>query len=1059
MPPPPAAVYTEDSLVEQPAIALFAALGWKTVNAMHETLGEGGTLGRDNQSEVILWRRLRDALVRLNPRLPPSAIEQAGIEITRSRAALHFVRANQQIHQLIREGVRVDVRQEDGSTQPELVRVIDWDDPEQNDFLLVSQLWVHSDLYKRRADLVGFVNGIPLVFIELKASHKTLRHAYDDNLRDYRSTIPQLFVSNGIIILSNGSEAKIGTVSSSWEHFSEWKKISSEGEAGKISLETMIRGTCEKARLLDLVENFTVFSELPGGMVKLVAKNHQYLGVNKVLARLTETRMAPAPERGRLGVFWHTQGSGKTMAMLFFSQKVLRKLEGNWTFVIVTDRADLDDQAYGEFSNTGVLTEKHVQASSAEHLRTLLSEEHRYVFTLIHKFRTERGGVYPMVSDRSDVIVITDEAHRTQYDVLALNMRNALPNASFLGFTGTPLIVGEERTKQVFGDYVSVYNFAASIRDGATVPLYFENRIPQLQLVNPSFEDDLMGVIEEADLDDAEEAKLARVLGKQYELITRDDRLDTVGKDIVDHFLGRGFPGKAMVIAIDKATAVRTYDKVRDHWRARLAADEARLSELDAASHEAILLREEIDYMRSMDMAVVISQSQNEIAEMGERGLDITPHRKRMVSEDLEGRFKDPQDPLRIAFVCAMWTTGFDVPSCSTIYLDKPMRNHTLMQTITRANRVFPEKNNGLIVAYVDVFRDLQKALAIYAVDGGFGQGALPVEEKDELVAALRQAVDEAKIYCTSRGVDVDALIAASGFDVIAAADDACELLIASDDEKMAFLNHARLVDKLFKAVLPDAVANEFGQLRAALRFLAAKVEALTAVVDVSSTVAQVQQLLDESVAAKAYVITDPEKVESVIDLNKVDWRALEKAFKQGRRRTVAERLRSILVARVAAMARLNPTRGDLAEMFQRLIDDYNAGSVNVATFFQQLIDFSKTLDGEDQRAISEGLTDEQLAVFDLIMRPAPELSAAEVAQVKLVAEDLLAVLKQEKLVIDWRKEQQSRAAVRLTVEMKLDELPEKFTRKLYAQKCDAVYQHVFDSYWDDGRSVYDRAA
>ncbi len=378
--------------------------------------------------------------------MPAEAVEQAVTEITKPRTAMHYARANQEIHALLRDRVEVSVRQPDGTTLPERLTVIDWENPENNDFLLVSQLWVHSDLYHRRADLVGFVNGIPLVFIELKASHRNLKHAYDDNLRDYRDTIPHLFIPNGFLILSNGAETKVGTITSGWEFFSEWKKINSEGEEGSVSLETVIRGMCTKERLLDLIENFVAFQDLPGGFVKLLARNHQYLGVNNALARMQELRHAPPEERGKLGVFWHTQGSGKTMSMLFFSQKVLRKMPGNWSFVIVTDRDDLDEQAYKEFLGRAWSPRSTCGRPSSAHLRQLLAEDHRYVFTLIHKFRTEKGETHPVISERDDVIVITDEAHRTQYDTLALNMRNALPNAGFLGFTGTPLIAGEERT-------------------------------------------------------------------------------------------------------------------------------------------------------------------------------------------------------------------------------------------------------------------------------------------------------------------------------------------------------------------------------------------------------------------------------------------------------------------------------------------------------------------------------------------------------------------------------------------------------------------------------------
>jgi type I restriction enzyme R subunit len=341
-----------------------------------------------------------------------------------------------------------------------------------------------------------------------------------------------------------------------WEHFAEWKKINDEGEEGRVSLETMIRGVCNPERFLDIVENFTLFSEAKGETAKLVAKNHQFLGVNKAISAAQQIKA----NQGKLGVFWHTQGSGKSYSMVFFSQKVLRTLPGNWTFVIVTDREDLDGQIYRNFASTGAVIEDEssVRAQSAEHLKQLLNvEDHRYVFTLIQKFRTEEGEEYPKLSDRDDIVVITDEAHRSQYDVFALNMRNALPNAAFIGFTGTPLIAGEERTKEVFGDYISIYNFKQSIDDGNTVPLYYENRIPELQLTNDTLTDDIAAIVDDAELDEDQQAKLEREFAREYHLITREERLDRIAEDIVAHYTGRGVLAKAMVISIDKATAVR----------------------------------------------------------------------------------------------------------------------------------------------------------------------------------------------------------------------------------------------------------------------------------------------------------------------------------------------------------------------------------------------------------------------------------------------------------------------------------------------------------------------
>ncbi|MDP8929241.1 MAG: HsdR family type I site-specific deoxyribonuclease, partial [Actinomycetota bacterium] len=461
---------------------LLRDLGWEAASGFHEVLGPAGTLGRDSQAEVVLGHRLRLALRGINPGLPDEAFDSAVEILTENRSAMDRVRANREVYRLLRDGVKVDTVI-DGRPETVTVRFVQWDDVEVNDWLAVSELWVTGEMYRRRADIVLFVNGIPLVFLELKVAHRNMRHAYDDNLRDYRDTIGQVFWFNAFVILSNGSDTKVGSTYAPWDHFAEWKKINSEGEVGVVSLETALRGTCDRHRLLDLVENFITFTERPGGLVKAVAKNHQYLGVNNSIEALHAAR---AERSSQLGVFWHTQGSGKSLSNLWFTQKVLRKLAGNWTFVEVTDRKELDNQLYEDFADAGILTAgENVHAETSEHLRELLGQDHRYVFTLIHKFRPpEAGQSMPVLSERDDIIVITDEAHRSQYDQLAWNMRQALPNASFLGFTGTPLIAGEEElTRQVFGDYVSVYNFRDSIIDGATVPLYYENRIPELQLV------------------------------------------------------------------------------------------------------------------------------------------------------------------------------------------------------------------------------------------------------------------------------------------------------------------------------------------------------------------------------------------------------------------------------------------------------------------------------------------------------------------------------------------------------------------------------------------------
>jgi type I restriction enzyme R subunit len=470
--------------------------------------------------------------------------------------------------------------------------------------------------------------------------------------------------------------------------------------------------------------------------------------------------------------------------MIFLGQKVLRKLGGHWTFVIVTDRTDLDDQIYKNFARSGAVTEgkKRVRAQSSTHLKQLLREDHRYVFTLIQKFRAEKGQRYPVLSEREDIIVMTDEAHRSQYATLAMNMRLALPRAAFIGFTGTPLMADEiELTREVFGEYVSVYDFRQSVQDGATVPLYYENRIPELQLTNEELNTDMDAVLEQADVGEEAEAALAREFVREYHVITRDDRLEKIAQDIVEHFVHRGHRGKAMVISIDKLTTVKMYDKVQEHWQrtqADLRAQLAAASEVERPALEDLLA-----YVERTDMAVVVSSEQNEIPKFQKHGLDIKPHRARMKKEDLDEKFKDPYDPFRMAFVCAMWRTGFDAPACSTIYLDRPMRNHTLMQTIARANRVFGDKVSGLIVDYVGIFRELQQALAIYAT--GEGQADYPIQDKAALVEQLAEAVAETEAFCQERGVKLQPILDSSAaFRHIALVDEATHLLVEAQTEE-----------------------------------------------------------------------------------------------------------------------------------------------------------------------------------------------------------------------------------------------------------------------------------
>ena len=1048
-------LYSEDELIEQPAIALLAEMGWETLNCYSEfDQSDGSPLGRQTKSEVVLTDRLHAALERLNPTATQDAITKAIEELTRARSLMSSVEANREIYTLLKDGVKVTTSDPIGEDEnPEVLQVIDWENPEKNDFFAASQFSVTGEMYTKRPDLICFVNGIPLVLMEFKRIDVNLHDAYNDNLRDYKDTIRHLFWYNAFILLSNGTDSKVGSFTASWEHFAEWKRVHSEDESPKVSLETILQALCTPKRLLDVVENFILFMEAQGGLIKILAKNHQYLGVNNTIASLKQIEN----HQGKLGVFWHTQGSGKSISMLFFAQKVLRTLPGNWTFVIVTDRKELDNQIYKTFASTsGVLTQQEVHAESVVHLRQLLAEDHRYIFTLIHKFQTQGSERHPVLSERSDIVVITDEAHRSQYHTLALNMRTALPKAAFIAFTGTPLMAGEEKTKSVFGDYVSVYDFNQSIVDRATVPLYYENRVPTLQLTNENLNEDLEQVLENAELDEAQETKLEHEFAREYHLITRDERLETIAKDIVAHFMGRGYQGKAMVISIDKATAVKMYDKVQKHWK---RYTERLKSEITTQTgSERIFLEERIRYMEETDMAVVVSPGQNEIDDLRQKGVDITRHRARANTEDLDTKFKDSEDPFRIVFVCAMWITGFDVPSCSTIYLDKPQRNHTLMQTIARANRVFGDKNNGLIVDYIGVFRYLERALAIYATGADAEGNQKPIADKSKLVEKLREAIAEISEFCNGLGVDFANAETDDAWQNISQINDAMERILVNDETKKNYLQYATGVTKLYKAILPDRDVHEFIRICKLINVIAQKIKNLTTPADISGVMTGVESLLDQSIAPGGYLIqTPPDSYNSgQVDLSQIDFDQLSEQFRSEHKRIEAERLRGAINTKLTAMIRLNKNRMDYQAKFEQMIVEYNEGTIGIEDYFEQLFDLVGELHQEDQRAGTEEFSEEELAVFDLLTRHEPHLTVPERDEVKTAVRRLLERLKQEKLVLDWRKWTQSKAEVKETVSNILDdELPQPYTPELFSQKSEAVYQHIYDSYYGEGKSIY----
>lgn len=1030
--------YSEDSLIEQTAVSIFRDLEWETANVYKgEAFGKGGTLGRASEADVLLQERFLRAVRTLNPGLPEAAYQAAFEEINTDNPSKTLPDLNYEKYQYLKDGIPVSFINEKGErVENKRIRVFNFDEPEQNDFLAVQQMWLEGKSKRRkRPDIVGFVNGIPLVFIELKAHHRKLRVAYETNLSDYKNTIPRMFHCNALIILSNGFESKIGSVTSKFEHFHEWKRIR-EDEEGVVSLDTILKGVCEKSRLLDLFEHFILFDNSLDKMVKLIARNHQFIGVNKAVdhfqSQLKRYKNGEinGEEARRLGVFWHTQGSGKSYSMVFLCEKIQRRFGGAYTFLLVTDRVELDKQIYGTFAGVGAVTNKKAKAASGRELKGLLETDEKYIFSLIHKFNFDQT-----ITTRENIIVISDEAHRTQGGSLALNMRKALPNASFMGFTGTPLFKDDELTRRIFGEYVSVYDFKRSIEDGATVPLYYENRGEKLRLDNPKINDEIRAAIEAAELDADQEEKLKRLFAKDYPILTAEKRLKSIAKDVVEHFNNRGYKGKAMFVALDKVTAVKIFDLITEEQEKYL---ERRKKEIEKGTDEQeyLIQMKAWQWSKDTEIAVVVSHEQNEIERFEAWGLDIEPHRLKMNERDLEKEFKDDEHPFRFVIVCAMWLTGFDVKSLSTLYLDKPMKSHTLMQTIARANRVHDEwKNNGLIVDYIETYKSLLEALAIYAIGGNKGKRnegediEAPVKPIEELIADLREAIEATEVFLQEVDFHLSDAIESEGVYKIAAIKRGVNAVCLNDESRNKFGVLAREVFKKFKALTPRSDVFAFEPQRDAINAIYAVINRNEDEADISAIVKKVQEVVDQSIESLNIALEPVEGYGDKIDLSHLDFERIEKEFlKLGSNQAIAvQSLKDRVEEKLNRMLRDNPFRVDYYERYQRIIEEYNTGKDYgaIKDIFDKLVDFYRDLSEEGKRAVREDLNEEELAVFDMLGRD-KKISDKEKAELKDIAQQLLERLKDNEFkIIHWADKEQTASAVRVVIKNHLfDKLP-----------------------------------
>jgi type I restriction enzyme R subunit len=1065
-------LYTEDTLVQQTtAEYLEQELGWQSVYAYNnEDFGPNSLLSRESDREVVLTRTLRAKIEELNPGLPATSYDDAVRQIVTVSASQTMAATNREKYELIKDGVQVTFRNAKGERVRERLRVFDFDHPENNHFLCVRELWVRGDLYRRRADIVGFINGLPLLFMELKNVSRDIRAAYEQNFLDYKDTVPHLFHHNAFVVLANGVDAKLGSLTSRFEHFHEWKRLA-ENQPGVVAMETLLKGVCAKANFLDLVENFIVFDDSAGESRKILARNHQFLGVNRAIEAVHDRKL----RNGKLGVFWHTQGSGKSYSMVLFTRKVHRKLGGNFTFLILTDRDDLDTQIYKTFAGCGVVDNDRdpCRAASGEHLAQLLAQHKSHVFSLIQKFNQTvvEGEAY---SGRDDLIVITDEAHRTQYGTLALNMRNALPNASYIGFTGTPLFKDDEITRRVFGDYVSTYDFQRAVEDKATVPLYYDARGDKLGVAVGDLNERIAEKLEELETGNIDvEQRLEQELKRDYHIITAGKRLDQVARDFVRHYSLGWETGKAMLVCIDKITCVRMHKLIEFYWNSRIGELEAQLPKATGEQDE-LDLRRRIEWMRQTQMAVVVSEEQGEVEKFRKWELDITPHR-RLIKEgidlpeamrkqpqfqnmqrlSLDDAFKAPEHPFRVAIVCAMWLTGFDVPSLSTLYLDKPLKAHTLMQAIARANRVNEGKNNGMIVDYCGILKNLRKALATFAGTGDDGRGGdggetEPAKPDEELLADLHEAIAFVRAFLEERSASLDGIIGQAGFARNAAILTAKEAANENDETRKRFEVMCRAVFSKFKACITIEGVGDYRGDFDAINIVYKSLQQDREQADISDIIRQLHQVVDQAIVVRD---SGPENVTGTYDISKIDFNRLRREFDRSpAKRTTVQNLKNAIEQRLQRLLQQNPLRTDFQRHYEEIVAEYNREKdrVTIEKTFEALLQIMGEMDDEESRAVREGLDEESLAVFDLLRKP--DLTSSDIKRIKAVAVELLETLKAEKLRVNhWRDKEATRDAVRLTIQDYLwseeTGLPETYSETDVRDMTEAVFVHVFRAY------------
>jgi type I restriction enzyme R subunit len=985
-----------ESVVEQAALAWLEALGFAVAHGPEIAPGELAA-ERDDYGQVVLHRRLRDALARLNPDLPPEALDEAFRRLTRPESA-DLVANNRALHRMLVNGVNVEYRRPDGTIAGAQARVIDFDDPDANDWLAVNQFTVVENRRERRPDVVLFVNGLPLAVIELKNpadENATIWSAFNQ-LQTYKQDIPSLFVYNEALVISDGVEARIGTLTADRERFMPWRTIGGEdlAPASLPQLQVVLKGVFEKRRLLDLVRHFNVFEDDGRGVVvKKMAGYHQFHAVNRAIE---ETVAASGPQGDRrIGVVWHTQGSGKSLTMAFYAGRViLQPAMANPTLVVITDRNDLDDQLFGTFARCKeLLRQEPVQAASRADLRAKLQvASGGVVFTTIQKFFPEgQDDRQPVLSDRRNIVVIADEAHRSQYDFIdgfARHMRDALPHASFIGFTGTPLELTDKNTRAVFGDYIRpIYDIQQAVADEATVPIYYESRLARLELdeaERPKLDAEFEEVTEGEEIEHKE--RLKTKWAQLEALVGAEKRIRLIAQDLVNHFEQRleTLDGKAMVVCMSRRICVELYREIvrlRQAWH-----------------HE--------DDDKGA-VKVVMTGSASDPA-------DWQPHiRNKARREALAQRFKDPRDPLRVVLVRDMWLTGFDVPCLHTMYLDKPMRGHGLMQAIARVNRVFKDKPGGLVVDYLGLAHELKQALATYTDSGGKGKTAI---DQEEAVAVM---LEKYEICCgLFAGFDWSPWTRGAPQERLTLLPAAQEHILQQDDGKLRLVRAVTELSQAFALAVPHPEAI---RIRDDVAFFQAVKAVLAKAAPGERRSAEELELAIRQLVSRAIASDEVVDIFAAAGLNKPDISILSEEFLAEvrglpQRNLAVELLRKLLSGEIRTRGRKNLVQArSFAELLENAIRRYQNRAIETAQVIEELIQLARAMREADRRGEDLGLSEDELAFYDALEVNDSAVKVLGEPTLKTIARELVEAVRNN-VTIDWTVKESVRAKLRVLV-------------------------------------------